>query len=100
MNADFANGMTQLFPDKSRKKWNNKKLDKKKYSCSTFMLYLGVNKTFDDLPHHQIYASENYESNLEDIENHHRITWDDPSVYVQNACVTDPGLAPEGCSTI
>ena len=38
MNADFANGMTQLFPDKSRKKWNNKKLDKKKYSCSTFML--------------------------------------------------------------
>ncbi len=100
MNADFANGMTQLFPDKSRKKWNNKKLDKKKYSCSTFMLYLGVNTTFDDLPHHQIYASENYESNLEDIENHHRITWDDPSVYVQNACVTDPGLAPEGCSTI
>jgi len=42
MNADFANGMTQLFPDKVRKKWSNKKLDGKKYSCSTFMLYLGV----------------------------------------------------------
>ena len=40
MNADFAQGMTSLFPDKVRKKWSNKKIDKKKYSCSTFMLYL------------------------------------------------------------
>ena len=100
MNADFANGMTQLFPDTVRKKWSNKKLDKKKYSCSTFMLYLGVDRTYDDLPHHQIYASANYEQNLEDIEKHHRITWDDPSVYVQNASVTDSQLAPEGCSTV
>ena len=38
--------------------------------------------------------------NLEDIEKHHRLTWDDPSVYVQNACVTDPQMAPEGCSTV
>jgi phytoene desaturase len=100
MNADFAQGMTSLFPDNIRKKWSNKKIDKKKYSCSTFMLYLGVDKTFDDLPHHQIYASENYVENLEDIEKHHRLTWDDPSVYVQNACITDPQMAPEGCSTV
>ena len=59
-----------------------------------------MNRTYDDLPHHQIYASKNYVSNLEDIEKHHRLTWDDPSVYVQNACVTDPQMAPEGCSTV
>ena len=100
MNADFANGMTQLFPDKVRKKWSDKKLDKKKYSCSTFMLYLGIDKIYEDLPHHQIYASSNYEQNLEDIEKNHKLTWDDPSVYVQNACVVDPSLAPEGCSTV
>ena len=100
MNADFAQGMTSLFPDNVRKKWSNKKIDNKKYSCSTFMLYLGVNRTYDDLPHHQIYASKDYVSNLEDIEKHHRLTWDDPSVYVQNACVTDPQMAPEGCSTV
>ena len=100
MNADFAQGMTSIFPDKVRKKWSNKKIDKKKYSCSTFMLYLGVNKTYPELPHHQIYASKDYVSNLEDIEKHHRITWEDPSVYVQNACVTDPQMAPEGCSTV
>ena len=62
------------------------------------MLYLGTDRTWDQ-PHHQIYASSEYESNLEDITKH-RITWEDPSVYVQNACVTDPSLAPEGCSTL
>ena len=26
--------------------------------------------------------------------------WEDPSVYVQNACITDSSLAPDGCSTV
>ena len=98
INADFAHAMTTLVPDEKRKKWSNKKLEKKGYSCSTFMLYLGIDKQYD-LPHHQIYASSSYEQNLEDITKH-RMTWDDPSVYVQNACMTDDSLAPEGQSTI
>ena len=99
VNADFANAMTSIVPNKSRKRWTDKKLESKKYSCSTYMLYLGVDRTYD-VPHHQIYASKNYVENLEDIEKHHRISWDDPSVYVQNACATDPDMAPEGCSTV
>ena len=98
VNADFAHAMTTLVPDEKRKKWSNKKLEKKGYSCSTFMLYLGVDKEYE-LPHHQIYASSSYEDNLRDITNH-RLTWDDPSVYVQNASITDDSLAPDGHSTI
>ena len=98
INADFAHAMTTLVPDEKRKKWSDKKLEKKGYSCSTFMLYLGVDKQYD-LPHHQIYASTSYEKNLEDI-TEHRMTWNDPSIYVQNASITDDSLAPEGQSTI
>ena len=98
MNADFAHAMTELVPNEKRKKWSDKKLAKKSYSCSTFMLYLGTDRTWDQ-PHHQIYASSEYEANLEDITKH-KVTWNDPSLYVQNACVTDPSLAPEGCSTL
>jgi phytoene desaturase len=98
INADFAHAMTTLVPDEKRKKWSDKKLEKKGYSCSTFMLYLGVDKQYD-LPHHQIYASTTYEKNLEDI-TEHRMTWNDPSIYVQNASITDDSLAPEGQSTI
>ena len=98
MNVDFATGMKGLIPDKLRKKWSNKKLDQKSYSCSTYMLYLGIDKLYDT-PHHQIYAAKDYQKNLREV-TENRVTWDDPSIYVQNACVTDSTMAPEGHSTI
>ena len=42
---------------------------------------------------------EDYAANLADIEKRHVLS-DDPSFYVQNACVTDDSLAPQGCSTL
>ena len=98
VNADFARAINKLVPDALRSKWTDAKLEKKKYSCSTFMLYLGVDGTYD-LPHHTIHISEDYENNLEDIESRHVLSCD-PSFYVQNACVTDPGLAPKGQSAL
>ena len=62
------------------------------------MLYLGLDKLYDT-PHHQIYAAKDYQKNLKEV-TENKVTWDDPSIYVQNACVTDPTMAPEGHSTI
>jgi len=98
MNVDFATGMKGLVPDKLRKRWSNKKLEQKSYSCSTFMLYLGVDKLYD-VPHHQIYAAKDYQKNLREV-TEHKVSWDDPSVYVQNACITDSSMAPAGHSTV
>ncbi len=98
VNADFARAMEKMVPDGLRRRWTNKKLGKKKYSCSTFMMYLGIEGKFD-LPHHTIHIAGDYEKNLDDIENRHVLS-DDPSFYVQNACVTDPALAPRGHSTL
>lgn len=98
VNADFARAMERLVPDQIRRRWTDKKLARKKYSCSTFMLYLGVDGQFD-LPHHNIYIAENYAQNLDDIENRHVLSADS-SFYVQNACVTDPSLAPRGQSAL
>jgi len=98
VNADFARAMEKLVPDALRQRWTDKKLAKKKYSCSTFMMYLGVQDRFD-LPHHTIHIAEDYEKNLDEIEKQHVLS-DKPSFYVQNACVTDPTLAPLGHSTL
>ncbi|MFO1488117.1 MAG: phytoene desaturase family protein [Verrucomicrobiota bacterium] len=98
VNADFARAMERLVPDHLRRRWTNQKLAAKKYSCSTFMMYLGVEGEFD-LPHHTIHIAENYEKNLDDIENKHVLS-EDSSFYVQNACVTDPTLAPRGHSAL
>lgn len=98
VNGDFARAMERLVPNRLRRDWSDAKLAKKKYSCSTFMLYLGVKGRFD-LPHHTIHIAEDYVRNLDEIERQHVLS-EDPSFYVQNACVTDPGLAPAGHSTL
>jgi phytoene desaturase len=99
VNADFARSMTRLVPDRLRRRWNDKRIAAKRFSCSTFMLYLGIEGRYDDVPHHTIYLSENYRDNLADIETRHLLSRD-PSMYVQNACITDPSLAPAGMSTL
>ena len=98
VNADFARAMSQLVPDRLRRSWTNRKIARKKFSCSTFMMYLGIEGTFD-LPHHNIHIATDYARNLDEIENQHVLS-DDPSFYVQNASVTDPTLAPRGMSTL
>lgn len=97
--ADFAAAMQRLVPDALRRRWSNAQLKKKRFSCSTFMLYLGIDGVYDSLPHHNIHIAEDYQRNLREIEVDHRLS-DDPSFYVQNACVTDPSLAPAGKSTL
>lgn len=98
INADFAGNISRLVPESLRPRWSDRKLAEKKYSCSTFMLYLGV-KGRDELPHHSIYLARDYTKNLHDIERDHVLS-EDPSVYVQNAGVTDETLAPRDCSTL
>ncbi len=100
VNADFAQAMQRLVPNRLRKRWTDERIAKKQFSCSTFMMYLGIEGRYDDVAHHTIYLSRNYEQNLRDIERDHRLTGDDASFYVQNACVTDPTLAPKGMSTL
>ena len=97
VNADFADWMSKTVPNRLRRRWSDEKLASKKYSCSTFMLYLGIEGRYEDLPHHNIHISSDYENNLREIEVEHVLS-EDPSFYVQNPAVTDDSLAPEGCS--
>ncbi|CAN5589986.1 phytoene desaturase [soil metagenome] len=99
MNADFAQAMTKLVPDRLRRRWTDTKIAKKRYSCSTFMMYLGLSGEPAPLDHHTIYTSQNYVENLKDIEQRHVLS-EDPSLYIQNAGVTDNTLAPPGQSTL
>jgi phytoene desaturase len=98
INGDFAHVMSNLVEDGVLKKYSKEKLKKKKYSCSTFMIYLGIDKQFD-LPHHSILFAEDYKKNVEEITETFTLP-EDPSIYIQNASVTDKTLAPPGHSTL
>jgi phytoene desaturase len=99
INADFAEAMRRLVPNRLRRRWTDARIERKRFSCSTFMMYLGVEGLFDHLAHHTVYLARDYRRNLGEIEAGHVLSAD-PSLYVQNACVTDPTLAPPGMSTL
>jgi phytoene desaturase len=98
INADFAQAMSQLVPDGALKKYTKEKLNSMKYSCSTFMMHLGVDKLYD-LPHHTIVFAKDYKKNVDEIFTSGQES-DDISFYIRNASVTDPTLAPEGKSSL
>lgn len=95
LNADFGHAAENLFEPGVLRKYAPAQLEKKKFSCSTFMLYLGLDKTYPDMPHHAIYFADDYRGNVDAVFEG-RDPGTDISFYVRNASVTDPTLAPEG----
>jgi phytoene desaturase len=74
------------------------RLRKKRFSPSLFVLHLGVRGEWRDIPHHNILFGPRYQGLLGDIYDRGQLP-DDPSLYVHHPTVTDPDMAPAGCST-
>ena len=65
-NADFPYAMKNLVKDTDYKgKYTDQKLSEMKYSCSTFILYLGLKKRYPQLGVHNIYLCDNFKENIE-----------------------------------
>lgn len=99
INADFGHAMSTLFPGRRLGRYSSQRLARRKYSCSTFMMYLGLDRTYPEGEHHTIVFAENYKKCLEDI-TRTKIVSEDLSVYVRNASPLDPSCAPAGHSAL
>ena len=73
-------------------------LKRKRYSPSLFVLHFGLEGTFPHIPHHMILFGPRYEGLLGDIYDRGTLARD-PALYLHHPTVTDPTMAPEGCST-
>lgn len=96
MNSDYARSMTTLMNGHSK---SDEEMRGKKFSCSTFMLYLGLDKLYAEEPHHHIIFADNYRKNVEEIGGETTPS-EDMSIYVRNSSITDPTVAPEGMSQL
>jgi phytoene desaturase len=97
LNADFGYAVKELFDPHVIKKYTPQKLENTSYSCSTFMMYLGLDKQYD-CEHHSIVFSHNYKKNLKDI-SENRFS-NDISVYIRNSAALDPQTVPKGHSAL
>ena len=96
MNADYGHAASMLL---GKHNVPDGRMRKKGFSCSTFMLYLGLDTLYKDEPHHHILFADDYRKNVEEIQGE-RAPSRDMSIYVRNSSVTDPRVAPEGHSSL
>lgn len=95
-NADFPFAMKHLIKDvKAKGKYTDEKIDSMKYSCSCFLMYLGMDRKYEEIDHvHNFIFNEDLEKNLTDIFEGNRL--EGGSFYVYIASKMDPTLAPKG----
>ncbi len=86
INADYAYAQTDIL---------RRKIPDYRYSCSTFLLYLGLNDKLKNLDHHNLFFASDLRKNLNDIFSSEVIS-DDLSFYLHVPTVTDQSLAPKG----
>ncbi len=99
VNADFANAMPKLVPEAARPRWRDDKIAKARLSCSTFMLYLGIEGMLPaEVAHHTILLSKDYARNIREIAD--GVLSAEPSIYLQHAGYTDGGMAPPGHTSL
>ena len=99
VNADFANAMPKLVPEAARPRWRDEKIAKARLSCSTFMLYLGIEGMLPaEVAHHTILLSKDYARNIREIAD--GVLSAEPSIYLQHAGYTDGGMAPPGHTSL
>jgi len=69
------------------------------YSCSAFLMYLGVGRQYPGLPHHTLVVPSDLRGACGDIFTRNRVPAA-PPYYICNPSKTDPLLAPPGCENI
>jgi phytoene desaturase len=97
-NADVAWTYKHLVPNGKRRRWNDAKIDRQRFSNGLFVWYFGTDKRYEDVPHHMMVLGPRYRGLLKDIFGKKRLA-EDFSLYLHRPTATDPSLAPEGRDT-
>jgi phytoene desaturase len=97
-NADIVHSYRDLLGTTPRGKTMARRLAKKRFSPSLFVVHFGIEGAWPGIPHHMILFGPRYRGLLEDIFGF-GVLPADFSIYLHHPTVTDPSMAPAGKST-
>lgn len=86
VNADYAYAQGSLL---------GRRIPAYRYSCSTYLLYLGLKRKVAGPAHHNLFFADKLDRNLSRIFSSGEVS-SDSSFYLHVPTVTDPALAPAG----
>jgi len=97
-NGDVSWTYQHLIDPRHRPSNSDRRLRRRHYSMSLFLVYFGTDRTYPELTHHSIVLGPRYEGLLDDIFRKRRLA-PDMSLYLHAPTRSDPSLAPPGCET-
>ncbi len=92
VNADPRYAYATLLPEQQR---SAARLARLEPSCSGFVLFLGIDTSYPQLAHHNIFFSSDYQAEFAAIFQK-GVPAADPTIYVAATCVSDHDHAPPG----
>jgi phytoene desaturase len=96
-NADVYQTYAALYAGDPRARRVRRRLERMQWSNSLFLVYFGTDRVYSDVAHHTIVLGPRYRGLLHDIFHGSHLP-DDFSLYLHAPSVSDPTLAPPGCS--
>ncbi|WP_313518463.1 phytoene desaturase [Pseudomonas sp.] len=96
-NADVVHTYKNLLGHHPRGVLEGRRLQKKRFSMSLFVIYFGLRRQHPGLQHHTVCFGPRYRELIAEIFDGAELA-EDFSLYLHAPCVTDPSLAPEGCA--
>jgi len=97
-NADIVHTYDHLLRDTARGRSVGRSLKRRRFSPSLFVVHFGLKRTHPELAHHTILFGPRYKGLIDEIYGKNTLA-EDFSLYVHSPSVSDPSVAPEGCST-
>ena len=94
-NLDVTSTYKHLLPKTSYTTQRLQKLESFDLSCSGFIMMLGVEGTYPQLAHHNIFFSRDYQREFKQIFNQ-SVPPDEPTIYISITSKADPDHAPDG----
>ena len=97
-NADVVHTYADLLAGDPRGRQEGQRLKGKRFSNSLFVIHFGLKRPQPQLQHHTVCFGPRYRALIDEIFTGQSLP-EDFSLYLHAPCVTDPSLAPPGCSS-
>jgi phytoene desaturase len=95
-NGDVAMTYLKLIPQRCRRRYPDRAVQRMRYSNSLFVVYFGTDRKYDSMAHHEILMGRRYREWVKDLFVH-KVLPENFSLYLHRPTATDPSLAPPGC---
>ncbi|WP_122584663.1 phytoene desaturase [Pseudomonas viridiflava] len=97
-NADVVHTYADLLAQHPRGVKEGARLKRKRFSNSLFVIHFGLKRPQPQLQHHTVCFGPRYRELIQEIFKGDALA-EDFSLYLHAPCITDPSLAPPGCSS-